>query len=461
MWKLPWQRKKDEGSQLFKLDAKAKRIEGVEPLKASRLAALVLERTKTILEACPRRRAGSGEARQAAAMLAEAFSVHCDNVEVEELRASEKDSLLLFHILPVAAPIMLILCWTGLPFLALVIAAVLAFGICRTVLLCHSLLKGKGHHGEKMANVWASIEPEGEVERTIVFTAHHDSARMLNLERDDAGGLYLCLHAPLVHFIMLTVTSLSLFVTEIFTGGLLSFNAPPLSMLVLLVLLTLTCPLYWKLFHLQGGKASPGAGDNLVSCAMLTELAHYFSWLKGEGKGMDSTRLVFASFDGEECGLKGSEAWYAKHAEELVDACVVNIDCPIRISDLTILTRDVNGFQPLSKELAGELATIAQSMGWKARLGAMSFMMGASDAASAARHGFEATTLMGIASTGPMSDVIHSDEDDYEILDRKSLEAFLAICIKFAEEKGRTVRDQEKVKVPALEDSRRKFNLTR
>lgn len=461
MWKLPWQRKKDEGSQLFKLDAKAKRIEGVEPLKASRLAALVLERTRTILEACPRRLAGSVESRQAAAMLAEAFSPWCDKVEVEELRASQKDSLLLFHILPIAAPIMLILCWVGLPLLALAIAIVLTLGICRTVLLCHSILKWRGHHGQKMANVWASIEPEGEVEHTIVFTAHHDSARMLNLERGDATGLYLSLHAPIVHFIMLTVASLSLFVTEIFTGGLLSFNAPPLSMLVILVLLTLTSPLYWKLFHLLGGKASPGAGDNLVSCAMLTELAHYFSWLKSEGKGMGSTRLVFASFDGEECGLKGSEAWYSKHAGELADAKVVNIDCPIRICDLTILTRDVNGFQPLSRSLAGELASTAQSMGWKARLGAMSFMMGSSDAASAARHGLEATTLMGIASTGPLSDVIHSDEDDYEILDRKSIEAFLAICIKFAEEKGRVQKGQENVKVSALEDSQRKFILTR
>ena len=100
-------------------------------------------------------------------------------------------------------------------------------------------------------------------------------------------------------------------------------------------------------------------------------------------------------------------------------------------------------------------------MGWKARLGAMSFMMGSSDAASAARHGLEATTLMGIASTGPLSDVIHSDEDDYEILDRKSIEAFLAICIKFAEEKGRVQKGQENVKVSALEDSQRKFILTR
>ena len=226
MWKLPWQRKKDEGSQLFKLDAKAKRIEGVEPLKASRLAALVLERTKNILEACPRRLAGSVESRQAAAMLAEAFSPWCDKVEVEELRASQKDSLLLFHILPIAAPIMLILCWVGLPLLALAIAIVLTLGICRTVLLCHSILKWRGHHGQKMANVWASIEPEGEVEHTIVFTAHHDSARMLNLERGDATGLYLSLHAPIVHFIMLTVASLSLFVTEIFTGTAVDARHP-------------------------------------------------------------------------------------------------------------------------------------------------------------------------------------------------------------------------------------------
>ena len=47
----------------------------------------------------------------------------------------------------------------------------------------------------------------------------------------------------------------------------------------------------------------------------------------------------------------------------------INIDCPLRSQDMSFLTKDVNGFVPLSSSLASEAAAIAASMGYEVKVG--------------------------------------------------------------------------------------------
>lgn len=457
--KMPWKRKEEKkDSSLFDVDVKAKRIEGVETLKASRLAALALEHCRDILAACPQRMAGSASSRTAAHMIRDILADQSDDCVITSVRCDERGYMGCLRLIAIGAPVMLILCWIGFPSIALLVSILSSLYLWNVFFLCRPtrrILERK----VDMTNVHATIEPEGEVRHTIVFSAHHDSARMMNVPPGDRNAMLLSLYAPLVHFIVLTMTSLSLFVSEVFSGDLLRFNLPPLSMGVLLALLTISAPLHWRLFTLVGGQCSPGAGDNLVSCAILCTLARYFHWRKESGHGLADTRLVFASFDGEECGLCGSNAWYGSHRDLCRDAVVLNIDSPLRASDLVVLTKDVNGLVYLSSSLAGEVCQVAGSMGYEVRTGSLPLMGGASDAASAARAGLEAVTLMGIPLSGAASDIIHTKEDTLDKLDQHTLEEVVSICIKFVESRAGSREDTEDAKAPALQDLSRRFSL--
>ena len=454
MLKLPWQRKKEEKRELFNAEVKAKRIEGLETLKASRLASLVIEKCGRIFSETGAREAGSPQAARCAGLLLESFGQVSDSAALEEEKANCSSFWMVYSVLPVAALAMLVFCWTGFPSLALVLCILTCLFIWHSFLLCSG--RDRGLLSRDIVNVSASIEPEEAVQDTVIFTSHHDSAPMFTRQGQSP---VMALYLPTVHFILLSVVSLCLFISEIITGQLFRFNLPPLAILILLVLLTLSLPVYARMFSLVGKECSPGVGDNLVSCAILTELAHYFWWKKGNGEGLAHTRLVFASFDGEECGLKGSRAWYRRHRDELVNAVNINLDCPLRSFDFTFLTKDVNGFVPLSSRLASECAQSAASMGYDVKVGALSVLSGATDAASAARCGIEATTLMGIPLSGAGSGVIHTDADNLSVLDKASIEEAISICIKIVEGRARDDAGQEKAGLPSLADEKRKFTL--
>lgn len=450
-------RKKEEKSELFKVDLKAKKIEGLETLKASRLASLAIDRCTEIFNSTGARPAGSEEGAKAASMLLSAFNASSDGAHADTFSADTSSYWAVFRILPAASVAMLVLCLVGFPSISLVLAVLSVIFCLKSFLLCNEVrgtLKKK-----ELVNVWATIEPEGDVEETVCFTSHHDSAPMFRQVEGIFGSLVFSVYLPIVHFIVLSLSSLVLFVTEIFTGELLSFNLPPLSMLILLILLLLSFPVYLKMFTLVTKDHSPGVGDNLISGCILTELAHYFWWKKSNGRGLKNTRLVFASFDGEECGLVGSREWYREHEDILANARVINLDCPLRCSDFTFLTKDVNGFQPLSSSLASLCSQSAKSMGYEVKVGSLSVLSGATDAASAARSGHEATTLMGIPLSGAGSGVIHTPDDNLSVLDRRAVEEAISICIKIVEQNFSASETKAEPKPLSLADEGRKFTL--
>lgn len=454
MFKFPWREKKAARTELFdqKERPKARAEERLETLKAARLAQLAIDRCGEIFAKTGARKAGSAEAQAAAGLLAQAFSQYADNTLVTKVKASVSSYYMAFRLVPAAALIMLVLCWAGWPFPALCTAAACIFLCLRSFILCDY---DRGRKKDELTNVHCIIEPEDRAEETIIFTSHHDSAPVF---RQDGGSLSVALYLPCLHFSLLTLASFCLFVTELFTGGLFSFNLPPVSMAVLLALLTLSMPVYIRLFHLVSDTFSPGIGDNLISSCILAELAHYFSWKKENREGLRNIRLVFASFDGEECGLKGSAGWYALHGGLFESASVINLDCPVRSADFAFLTKDVNGLVPLSSSLASDCAQAAASMGYKVKTGALSLFSGATDAASAARAGLEATTLMGIPLSGAGSGIIHTVDDNLSVLDRKSVEEAVSICIKLVER--RDVRDdREEEKSGRLSDESVRFTL--
>lgn len=452
MLKLPFRRRKEEAKELFNEDLAPKRkVEGLEALKAGRLASLAMERCASIISRTGGRDAGSGGAAEAARELLEAFRPVCDQASLSPASGNPSAWWAVYKLIPIVTVLMTILLWAGLPLVSFILGMLASIYAAR-VMTCRPFGR-KGRDG--LVNVDAVIEPEGRPRKTLVFTAHHDSARMMERGQD---GLLSCLYLPVAQFLMACLLSLSLLVGDIATGGLFSLGLPQASMMVMMLALTALTPFQLKLWRLIGKESSPGAGDNLISSCLLTELAHYFSWKKGNGEGLKSTRLVFASFDGEECGLSGSAAWYREHADLVDGASVVNIDCPLSLPDLVFLTKDVNGFEALSQPLASHCAQVAASMGYKSATGPLPLFSGATDAASAARAGLEATTLMAMPLQASSSR-IHTSDDTVENLDLKTLEAVISICIRIAEKQDAGLSDDKPQKVSALDDSSRRFTL--
>lgn len=454
MLRLPWMQKKVQKKELFEEDRKARKVEGMESLKASRLASISLEKCQELVSSFPERKAGSEETRKCARRLLEFFSPYSDDCIITSEKASCSGYYGVFRLISSSAVAMLVFSWIGFPSVSLLCALLTVLFSVNEFFLC----KGKNKSFlsfSDLTNVHALINPEGDAEKTVIFSAHHDSAPAMNVPANDRNSLIFSMYLPLIHFILLCLTVFCYTVSDVIEGKFLSFNLPPLAIGIFLVILTLSSPLYYRLFTLVSSHYVPGAGDNLISSCILTELAHYFHWKKENGEGLEDTRLVFASFDGEECGLKGSAAWYDSHRDLCRNAVNINIDCPIRSQDMSFLTKDVNGFVPLSSSLASEAAAIAASMGYEVKVGSLSVFSGATDAASAQRAGVDATTLMGVSLSGRDS-VIHTDDDTVANLDRKTIEEVISICIKIVETIGRS-KVKEEVRPTALEDKSRKF----
>ncbi len=455
-WSMFWPfRKKKEKPVIF--EAK-KGNEDLDTLKANRLADAAYEMTGKIAADTGERKAGSEETRKCARILLEELRRYCDDALITSFRSSEASYNGVLKLMCVCSPLLLILDFFGCNVIALVLFAFTVFLFISEYLICNGPKK-QFFRVCDMTNVHGVIEPSGECTETIVFCAHHDAAPLYGIKKDDRKKLFLSLHLPLIHYSIIGLVTIAGLIADIFMGELFSVNLPSPVVIVLLVIQLLTLFVYFWLWKLISDKYSPGIGDNLVSSCVLTQLARYFSWKKRSGEGFASTRLIFASFDGEECGLKGSARWFSHHREQLVNPVVINLDSLCSSSDLTFLTKDVNGLVQLSAPLAAELSRIADRMGYPSKVGAMPLFSGATDAASAAREGFEAVTVTAVPLDGASS-VIHTEDDTLEHVERKVLEEVISVCIRFAEERG-TIVPPSAEKVLALENSEKRLQITR
>ena len=169
-------------------------------------------------------------------------------------------------------------------------------------------------------NVFGTIEPEGEVRQQVIVSAHHDAAYVFQLiarvpkyyARFITGGI---LFLVLGFLVSLVGTILAIF----------HISLPGWIPLVLIAGSLLLLPLAF----FTTGQVSPAAGDNMISVAIANETAKLFRDARQAGANpLRHTRLMMASFDAEEAGLRGARAVSKKHGEELLrtKTYVLNID---------------------------------------------------------------------------------------------------------------------------------------
>ena len=151
---------------------------------------------------------------------------------------------------------------------------------------------------------------------------------------------------------------------------------------------------------------------------------------------MENTRIIIASFDAEEEGLRGARAFSKLHEKELkkLPTYLLNTDCAYNLDDLFFLTSDINGTVKLDEDLANTLVDISKENGYKAVSKPIAFLTGGTDAGELAKIGVKSTTLIGMPwSNETRSSVYHTENDTLEHVQKEIIDAAITIFIQFIE----------------------------
>jgi len=193
-------------------------------------------------------------------------------------------------------------------------------------------------------NIIGIIEPKDAVKRQVVIVSHHDSSHVYPFYEKVPLLLPIRLFVPVLLFILCLAV---LFVGFCFRVPLGSIPIFPIWLKYILSFgIIFVVPMYDYISK----RRSPGAGDNLIGCAIAIRLAEIFQ--SGENLPQN-TRIVVLLTDGEEVGQKGAK-FFIKNNRELLRSAktmVINIDSIYECENIALIKRDRNGFTRLANDL--------------------------------------------------------------------------------------------------------------
>ncbi len=338
-----------------------------------------------VVRRCPDRLMGSRSCNEAARIIAEHFERHCDpgSVKCETFTCHPEAFLRVIKGSVILYLFALAAVWMGRPLWSLLsLLVALALWLCQVLLYLQVF--DVFFPRKTGTNVFGSVEPAGQVRQQVIISGHHDAPYVFNYLdwSPKHGPLFATL--GILTFAVGELLSVSMLVT--------GFGATAVPV-VMTAGLFFVLPLWW----FTSDKVSPGAGDNMVAPAMANEMVRLFADRKKSGQPvLEHTRIICLSLDGEECGLRGSRAFVRAHAAELqaTKTYVFNIDTVYHADKLSFLVSDLNRTVTCSRVMAEELSAIAQGLGYQARTVSLPFGAGSTDAATFAKAGVEATTLV-------------------------------------------------------------------
>ncbi len=379
--------------------------------------------TKRIIDKIGPRLAGTKASLDAAKMLSEEIGTYTDHVNLEEFNVYKGAFLGWIRILVTCYLFAVIFLWLQFPIIS-VFLIIISLLILVFQFFLYKPMIDKFYPKKKGLNVVGSVEPTFDVKNQVIISGHHDSARIFNFFIHQPSLYNLRVTGGIALIIVLLVVSItSLFIPT----GLLST--------ILKIIVSLGFLLTGQMWFFASNKGTPGAGDNLISSAMAVEIGRYFSVNK-----LNNTRVIIASFDAEEEGLRGARAYAKLHKNEFkeVPTFLLNVDCPYYLNELFFMTSDINCSVELSTELASELVEIAKSKNYPASLKPIAFLTGGTDAGELAKKGVKATTLMAMPwSNSERASVYHTPNDTIDSIETDVIDAAIDIFISYIENKDK------------------------
>lgn len=397
-------------------------------MSVSETATSALTRVEEIIKLYGPRLCGDESTHKAAEYLKKDMENYCDTTKLETFKVNPKAFLSWVKIADVLYVISIILAWMNVPiFGALSEMLIVMYYVFENVLF---MKFADRFFPEKIGkNVYGIIEPTEEVKNTVVYSGHHDSAFIFGFY-EFLPNLFIIRAA--VGLLTPLVFSLAMFYESflLFQSGQGQFNffgeIPALSRKMNIFFLFYT-PIALSSWNFVKNTGTPGAGDNLIASSIGVELAKYFSEHRPK-----NTRVVIASFDGEEAGLRGARAFWDAHAKEYQDAYNFNVDSPFFLKELTLLKSDINGFQPLDQKMVDDIIEIGKKNNLQVNQKDLLLLLGGTDAAEAARHGVRTTTLIGLPWTvGNYQPVYHTMLDKPENVEPEAVDGVFTLAREF------------------------------
>ncbi len=231
----------------------------------------------------------------------------------------------------------------------------------------------------KSENLWAILEPTGEVKQTIIINAHPDAAFEWRWNR-----MFPKLFAPLVAIMLISLFLVPLlclagwFTTSVENGRL--FSGIGLSLLF---------PSFVLAFFFNDLKVvAPGANDNLSGMFLGLGIFEHFALAK-----LKQTKLIFLLTGSEEAGLRGAKGWATRHRVEFAhkSTSVITLDTIRDLDYLKIYSRDLNGTVRHDPEVCQWLKETGAKTGIIIPEGTV--FLGATDAAALTQAGFRCATI--------------------------------------------------------------------
>lgn len=372
---------------------------------------------KDIIDKLGPRLAGTKPALETADILKNELEPFADKVDLEEFYLRKGAFLGWIKILVISYLLAMVFLWVNLPIVSLVLTAlsiiilVLQFFFYLPLIdIFYPRAKGK--------NVIGYIEPKETVKKQIIVSGHHDSARIFNFLYKQPKFYNLRVTGSIIFVIILLLTSI-----------LFLFISIDALTLTLKIILTLGILLIGQMWFFASKEGTPGAGDNLISSTMSLEIGRYFS----ENK-LKNTRIIVASFDAEEEGLRGSRAYAKKHQNEFnkLPTYLLNSDCLYYLNEIFFLTSDINKTVKLSENLAKDLVEVANILGYKTTYKAIEFLTGGTDAGELAKYNVKATTLIAMPwSNSKRANIYHTPNDTLDKVEPEAVEAAVNIFVTY------------------------------
>lgn len=402
----------------------------------STMAQTAMSFTKEVTTHYSDRLVGSEACLACAELLKNNFEKFCDKTVVQEF--SVRPGAFLGYIrVNVVLYFLGILALLGQNIFAAVLLASLAMLITVLEFFIYKEFLDPFYPAKQGKNVMGTIEPSGEVKQQVIISAHHDSAHVFNfLENEPDNYVRNILMATGSQFAMFLLTWSLLIGT--WTG-----MEHPIAYWIITGVLAVAGIAVGKIwFFYDKNKGTPGAGDNMSCTAIAREVGKYFAEEKKNGNPLEHTRVVVASWDAEECGLRGARAYTKAHKNDLLALKTYNfnLECMYDHKDLHFLTSDLNGFVPLSSEMANEGVALAKGLDYEINTMKFPFLAGGTDAAEFAKIGVEATTLVGMSwiERGELP-AYHTTRDTVEAVDEEAVKRSIALGIEYILSKDKSV----------------------
>ncbi len=377
---------------------------------------------KKIIAECGTREAGSPAEAKAANLIQDEMGKFCDRATIETFSLHPNAFL---GFIRIAVPLFAIalVFYLIYPLISLITSA-LGTLIMFMQFFRYAEFTDSFYEEKESQNVIGIIYPQDVPTKTVILSAHHDSAYEFYLFHK--FGKY----API--FMIAGIGGIALMVIFagvrtilMFTGGSSAFVD------WFFVVFLAISPMLPYLYNFTSKKSVPGAMDNLSGVAVLTSIAKFLASHRDSDLFPQHTQVIFLSFGGEEAGLRGSRRYVARHLAELQtkDTIFLNFDGVCKAAELEIVEAELLIGMKYPETFIRTVKQLSEAEGLPIKMSKLPF--GATDGVSLAKAGLTGSTLAAVDMSNPATlEFYHTRNDILEVIEPASLRAAQVVGLK-------------------------------